>query len=65
MRVAPRAAGTLPRMALGGVGIEQILSSSRTPAQEYPQDNDEFVVVLARSATLVYTAAAGDEGTPA
>jgi cupin 2 domain-containing protein len=37
---------------LGGTVVEQIVSSQRTPPQDYLQDHDEWVVLLEGAATV-------------
>jgi cupin 2 domain-containing protein len=41
-----------PLADLGGTVIEQIVSSRRTPPQDYLQGHDEWVVLLAGAATI-------------
>lgn len=41
-----------PLAKLGGTVIEQIVSSRHTPPQDYLQDHDEWVVLLAGAATV-------------
>ena len=48
----PEGENHAPIVELGGSTVEQIVSSEHTPPQDYLQDHDEWVVLLAGSATV-------------
>ena len=53
---------TVALVRTGGFTVEQILSGALSAAQDYAQDHDEWVVVLAGSAVLEVDGAAHELG---